>query len=79
MGAMGGGMPPSQQSQVPMSYPGQYMGGMQANPANPSGMSAEEQGAASQKKKQVLLVVVVGIVCLAIFITGVVLYVTTKF
>ena len=72
---MGGGMPPSPGNQG-MPYPGQYMGAMQGNPPNQLDLSAEEK---AQKKKQIVLVAVVGFVCLAIFITGVVLFVTTKF
>jgi len=69
------------QGQAPIPYPGQS--GVQQSPANPFG-DWNAAAAVPPKKKfvlsgQILLLAIVGTVCLAIFITGIVLFATTKF
>ncbi|MCW5815190.1 MAG: hypothetical protein KIT84_29455 [Labilithrix sp.] len=66
-----------QQGQGPIPYPGPNI----HQPPNPFG---DWNAASAPKKKfvlsgQVLLLAIVGTVCLAIFITGIVLFATTKF
>jgi hypothetical protein len=82
---MGGPMtmpmqPPMQLHGVPMGYPGQHGGPMMHAPQgwgppapNPSG------GKRSKISGQIILLAVVGFICLAIFVTGIVLFATTKF
>jgi hypothetical protein len=83
-GMMGG--PPMMGMQQPMQpgghYPDQYQGQGQYQDPNQYPGGAEPpfvQLGGLQLTKQHVLVAVVGIVCLAIFITGVVLFATTKF
>jgi hypothetical protein len=61
-------------------YPGQ--GGMAAPPQQAPWMQPQpmqQGGGASRLTPQILLLIVVGGVCLAIFVTGIVLFLTTKF
>ena len=74
------GMPPMQGS---MSYPGQQQG---APMMHGQGQAAQQPWPAQQPARksiqfsgQILLLVIVGVICLAIFITGIVLFATTKF
>jgi hypothetical protein len=83
-------IPPSYQGQPsmgPMGAPaewGQYpnQGGMVAPPQQAPWMQpqpTQQGGGASRLTPQILLLIVVGGVCLAIFVTGIVLFLTTKF
>ena len=63
----------------PIPYPGQQQGGPMMQ-----GQNAFAWGQAPAEKRlklsnQVLLLAIVGVICLGIFITGIVLFVTTKF
>jgi len=73
---MGGGPPMSN----PIPYPGHMMGPGQQG-MHGQGMGFGPTGAGKQFKisGQILLLAIVGIICLAIFITGIVLFATTKF
>jgi hypothetical protein len=81
---MGQGMHgmPMQNQQGPMSYPGQqpqHGGMMQNQPQGASWVIPGPGGKPIKLSGQILLLAVVGVICLAIFITGIVLFATTKF
>jgi len=73
------GMPPHMH-QAPIPYPGQQGGPMMQGGQNgvPWGGQAQA-GKGIKLSNQILLLALVGVICLAIFITGIVLFVTTKF
>ncbi len=84
------GMPTHHPMQAPIPYPGQQGGPMMQgqNPwgqpasmgANMGGNMAGNTGGKGIKlSNQIVLLAIVGVICLAIFITGIVLFVTTKF
>ena len=61
------------------SYPGQMQGGIPRGqvPTNWAPLQARSKG--TRISGQMILLFVVGFVCLAIFVTGIVLFATTKF
>ena len=72
------GQMPAQPQGGPIPYPGQNI---HQPPPNPFGDWNANAPAPAKKsgKGQIILLGVVGVVCLAIFITGIVLFATTKF
>jgi hypothetical protein len=84
IGAAGMGAPIGAPMQSPMqgptSYPGHYAGPMQpGQPWAPPVQQQAQGGTGFKLSGQVLWLVVAGVVCVAIFITGIILFATTKF
>jgi hypothetical protein len=83
-----GQMPISQQGQQmmggpqgnnPIPYPGHLMGPGQQGIHQGQGFAFGPSGGKIKLSGQILMLAIVGVVCLAIFVTGIVLFATTKF
>lgn len=72
------GMPMHNMGQGPIPYPGQQ-GGPMMQGQNPFPWGQAPSGKRLKLSNQIILLAIVGVICLAIFITGIVLFATTKF
>jgi hypothetical protein len=63
----------------PIPYPGQQGGPMMHGQSGLPWNNAAPGSKGIKLSNQIILLAVVGVICLAIFITGIVLFATTKF
>ena len=74
-----GAMPPMHGMPASMSYPGQPAGSISHSQPVMAWAPPQPEGKRFKVSGQIILLAVVGVICLTIFITGIVLFATTKF